>query len=109
LSVGNILGLIAGAITTGSLIPKVIRVLRLKAAHEISLFFTLMLIVGDALWLAYGVIFKLPPVIFWNILAILLAVLLLYGKIRYGKHTLNDSNRFTRAKELLNCVRYSVK
>jgi len=98
LSFGNILGLIAGAITTGSLVPQVIRVFRLKAAHEISLFFTLMFIVGDATWLAYGVIFKLPPVIFWNILAILLAGLLLYGKIKYGKHTANDSNGFQQGK-----------
>jgi MtN3 and saliva related transmembrane protein len=92
------LGLLAGAITTGSLVPQVIRVFRLKSAREISLFFTLMFVLGDALWLVYGVIFKLPPVIFWNILAILLAGLLLYGKIRYDNHTVNDSNSFQKGK-----------
>jgi MtN3 and saliva related transmembrane protein len=85
LSFGEILGLVAGAITTGSLIPQVIRVYRLKAAREISLMFTVAFIVGDAAWLAYGVIYALLPIIFWNVLAILLAATLLYGKIKYGK------------------------
>jgi MtN3 and saliva related transmembrane protein len=85
LSFGEILGLVAGAITTGSLIPQVIRVYRLKAAREISLMFTVAFIVGDAAWLAYGVIYQLLPIIFWNVLAILLAAALLYGKIKYGQ------------------------
>ncbi len=84
---GEILGLVAGAITTGSLVPQVLRVFRLKTAREISLIFTLAFIIGDSLWLIYGVIFDLKPVIFWNILAILLAFILLYGKLKFGRIT----------------------
>jgi MtN3 and saliva related transmembrane protein len=91
LSFGEILGLVAGAITTGSLIPQVLRVYRLKAAREISLTFTVAFLVGDAAWLAYGVIFSLVPIIFWNVLAILLAGTLLIGKIKYGK--ISDANK----------------
>ena len=87
MSFGEILGLVAGAITTGSLIPQVIRVFRLKAAREISLMFTVAFIIGDAAWLVYGVIYSLIPIIFWNVLAILLAGMLLFGKIKYGKIT----------------------
>jgi MtN3 and saliva related transmembrane protein len=79
--------LVAGAITTGSLIPQVIRVYRLKAAREISLIFTVAFIVGDAAWLVYGIIFNLMPIILWNVLAIILAAILLYGKLKYGKIT----------------------
>ena len=83
MSFGEILGLVAGAITTGSLVPQVIRVYRLRAAREISLFFTILFIVGDSTWLYYGIYFRLMPVIFWNILAIILALILLMGKLKY--------------------------
>ena len=82
---GEILGLAAGAITTGSLVPQVVRVFRLRSALEISLTFTLLFIVGDCAWLVYGIIYSLLPVIFWNILAITLAVVLLIGKLKYGR------------------------
>jgi MtN3 and saliva related transmembrane protein len=85
-SFGEILGLVAGAITTGSFVPQVVRVFRIRSAHEISLVFILAFVVGDSAWLVYGVYFRLFPVVFWNVLAILLAVALLIGKIRYGKH-----------------------
>jgi MtN3 and saliva related transmembrane protein len=91
LSFGEILGLVAGAITTGSLIPQVIRVYRLKAAREISLIFTVAFVVGDSAWLAYGIIYSLLPIIFWNVLAILLALMLFIGKIKYGK--ISDANK----------------
>jgi MtN3 and saliva related transmembrane protein len=83
LSFGDILGLVAGAITTGSLVPQVIRVFRLKTSREISLYFTILFIVGDSAWLFYGIYFKLMPVVLWNVLAIILAFLLLIGKLKY--------------------------
>jgi MtN3 and saliva related transmembrane protein len=90
-SFGVILGLIAGAITTFSLVPQVFRVFRLKSAREISLFFTIMFIVGSSIWLSYGIYFELLPVILWNTLAIMLAVILLFGKLKYDKnHIIND-------------------
>jgi len=42
--------------------------------------FTVAFIIGDAAWLAYGVIYSLIPIIFWNILALLLAGMLLFGE-----------------------------
>lgn len=97
---GEILGLVAGAITTGSLIPQVIRVFRLKASREISLLFNVAFIVGSSLWLTYGVIFNLMPVIFWNILAILLALTLLYGKLKYS--------RISNATKAINTLRTEI-
>jgi MtN3 and saliva related transmembrane protein len=89
LGFGEILGLVAGAITTGSFIPQVVRVFKMRSAHEISLTFILAFVVGDSAWLAYGIYFKLFPVIFWNVLAIGLAIILLVGKIKFGKHPCN--------------------
>ena len=68
-SFGEILGLVAGAITTGSFVPQVV-VFKVRSAHEISLAFILAFVVGDSAWLVYGIYFQLFPVIFWNVLAI---------------------------------------
>ena len=82
---GEVLGLIAGAITTGSFVPQVIRVYKLKSAREISLLFTLLFLSGGLLWLSYGVYLRSFPIMFWNIIASLLSLALLVGKLRYGK------------------------
>ena len=79
------LGFIAGALVTCSLIPQLIRVFRLRSAHEISLLFTTLLLLGILTWLAYGISFKLAPVILWNAAGAILVATLLYAKLRYGK------------------------
>ena len=84
MSTGEIMGLVAGVFTTGSLIPQVIQVFKNKSAKDISLLFTLMFLAGGLLWLSYGIMDNLTPVIFWNTLANILVVLLLIGKLKYG-------------------------
>lgn len=77
------IGFIGGAVTTLSLLPQVIRVYRLKSTWEISLSFTLLLILGLSGWLTYGVLLGLLPVILWNSLSLLLAFALLYAKLKF--------------------------
>jgi len=78
------LGLIAGLLVTCSLIPQIIRVFRLRSAREISAVFTVLLLLGLLLWLVYGIMLTLAPVIIWNAIGAVLASLLLYAKLRYG-------------------------
>lgn len=79
------LGFIGGALTTGSLIPQLIRVIKLKSAREISLLFTSLLLAGVILWIAYGVYFRHPPIILWNSITVILAAGLIHAKLKYGK------------------------
>jgi MtN3 and saliva related transmembrane protein len=81
----EILGFAAGIFTTFSLVPQLYRVLRLKSAREISLAFTLCMAFGNLLWLAYGLLSGLAPIILWNVLSLLLASGLVIAKLRYGK------------------------
>jgi len=85
LTLVELLGLIAGALVTCSLIPQLVRVFRLKSAREISTLFTSLLLLGTIAWLAYGIILGLLPVIVWNTTGALLVVTLLYAKLRYGR------------------------
>ena len=80
---GEVLGLIAGAITTFALVPQVYRIFRLKSAHEISLPFTIAFLAGGLTWLAYGIVDGLFPVILWNAIAVSITFVLFFAKLRY--------------------------
>lgn len=79
------LGLIAGGIVTFGIVPQVIRIYKLKSAHDISALFNLALLSGMIMFLFYGIILDLFPLILWNSIGILLLVTLLYGKWKYGR------------------------
>jgi len=81
----EVLGFIGGGIITGSLIPQVHRVFKLRSAHDISLSFTILLLIGLILWVNYGLSFNLAPVVLWNTISIGLVALLLYAKLKYGR------------------------
>ncbi len=81
----DLLGLIAGAIVTASLVPQVIRVFRLKSAREISMLFTSLLLLGMIIWIGYGILGRLLPVIFWNAIGASLVAILLFAKLKYGR------------------------
>ena len=85
MSFGEILGLVAGAITTGSFVPQVVRVYKIRSAREISLFFTILFLVGDLLWMSYGIYLKDLPIVLWNIMGASLACALMIAKFKYGK------------------------
>lgn len=78
-------GFIAGALVTCSLVPQVIRVFQLKSAHEISILFNTMLLLGTFIWLSYGISLKLVPIILWNVVGGILVAILLYAKLKYGR------------------------
>ena len=81
----ELLGILAGALTTFGLIPQVIHILKLRSASEISFLFALMYLGGIALWLLYGIWLGLLPIILWNAISLVLAALLVYAKIKYGR------------------------
>jgi MtN3 and saliva related transmembrane protein len=79
------LGLTAGVLTTIGFLPQVIRVYKLKSAHEISLIFTILFLIGIGSWLAYGIFLRLAPIILWNAISFILGLALFYAKLKYGK------------------------
>jgi MtN3 and saliva related transmembrane protein len=85
LSSSELLGILAGAVTTLGFIPQVLRVFRLRSAREISLTFTILFLGGITLWLLYGISLTLLPVILWNALSLVLGSLLLYAKLKYSR------------------------
>jgi MtN3 and saliva related transmembrane protein len=81
----EILGLLAGLFSTFALVPQIMRVYKLKSAREISIIYNTTMLLGIFLWLVYGIILGLVPIIIWNIIGALLIVLLLIAKLKYGR------------------------
>jgi MtN3 and saliva related transmembrane protein len=83
LSTGEILGLVAGFLTTFSIVPQIIKVFKNRSSRDISLIFTMMFVAGGVLWLAYGLVDGLLPVIVWNALGVTFNLILLIAKVWY--------------------------
>jgi len=85
LNLPDYIGLVAGGIVTLGLVPQVIRIFRLKSAHDISAIFNIAMLIGITMFLIYGILLSLLPLILWNIIGMLLLSILLYGKWKYGR------------------------
>ena len=81
----EIVGLAASVFLAVSFVPQVLRVFQMKSAREISILFTLLQLAGLALWLAYGVILGLMPVLVCNSLLAIFVLMLLFARIKYGR------------------------
>ncbi|PWN62129.1 SemiSWEET transporter [Chryseobacterium oncorhynchi] len=81
----NLLGIIAGILTSVSMIPQLVKVIREKNVEEISLLMLLVLISGLSLWVWYGFMKDELPIILSNSFAVLVNVSLLICYIIYSK------------------------
>jgi MtN3 and saliva related transmembrane protein len=77
------LGIVAGTLTTLAYLPQVIKTWRSKSADGVSWSMLIILCVGIALWLVYGLYVHDMPVIFANVVTLLLSSIILGLKIRY--------------------------
>ncbi len=88
----EIFGFIGGAFITIAMIPQVYRLFKLKSAHEISLTFTLLFLVGGLFWLTYGILTNSPSITYANSVNIVLVALMLFAKLKWGKEPANEKH-----------------
>ncbi len=77
----DILGLIAGFLTTISAFPQLYYSYRTKDVKSIQLHFLIMLMAGLLLWALYGVLIWALPVIIFNLLGVSLWAPVLWIKL----------------------------
>ncbi len=81
----NLLGIIAGVLTSISMIPQLVKVIREKNVEDISLLMLLVLISGLSLWVWYGFVKDELPIILSNSFAVLVNISLLICYMIYHK------------------------
>jgi len=79
----EILGLLAGTITSITFVPQVIKIWKTKSAKDLSLVMLLLLIAGVLLWLTYGLLVKDTAIIYTNSMVLMMSMIMLYFKLNY--------------------------
>ncbi|MDR2578856.1 MAG: SemiSWEET transporter [Chitinispirillales bacterium] len=79
----DILGILAGTLTTVSFLPQVIKTYRSRNAAHLSLGMFLLFTLGVFLWLLYGVSLGKLPMIIANGVTLVLAGSLLFAKFMF--------------------------
>jgi MtN3 and saliva related transmembrane protein len=77
------IGMLAALLTTAALVPQVVRILRTRDTHAISLVMYLLFATGVALWCIYGLLLGLWPVILANGITLALALVVIGFKLRH--------------------------
>ncbi|EAQ99885.1 SemiSWEET transporter [Maribacter sp. HTCC2170] len=79
----ELLGLIAATCTTFAFIPQVYKVWQEKSAKDISLTMYLVMTLGLALWLIYGINIDSLPVILANGITLVLVLFMVFLKLKH--------------------------
>jgi MtN3 and saliva related transmembrane protein len=79
----DILGYIAGTLTTAALVPQVWRTFRTRDVSGISLRMYSIFTIGIAAWLAYGVLLRELPMMLANSLSLVMACAVLAMKLKF--------------------------
>ncbi len=78
------IGLAAATCTTVSFLPQVIKAWRSHSTHDISAGMFALLVVGNGLWLLYGLLIGDLPLVLANLITVTLVAAILALKLRYG-------------------------
>ncbi|MFN7985045.1 MAG: SemiSWEET transporter [Vicinamibacterales bacterium] len=81
-SATDLVGMLAGTLTTVAFIPQVIKAWRTQSVDDLSIWMLLSFTTGVVLWALYGVAVQSTPVIVTNVVTFLLSLALLGMKVR---------------------------
>ena len=79
----EMIGLVAGVLTTSAFVPQVYKTWKSKSADGLSLTMYLVFFVGIILWLIYGIYIQSFAMILTNAVTSFLALLLILFKLRF--------------------------
>lgn len=81
MEISQVIGYVAGALTTLCVLPQIIHAIRTGSTRDLSYIFILTLISGLALWLTYGIMIGEIPVVIPNAISFVLNAILLMVKL----------------------------
>jgi MtN3 and saliva related transmembrane protein len=82
----DLLGTLAGLLTTAAFVPQVIKTWRSRSAEDISLVMYSLFSAGVLLWLLYGIALRSLPIVAANGVTLVLALSVLVLKLYYLRH-----------------------
>ena len=79
----QVLGLVAGTITSITFLPQVIKIWQTKSAKDLSLAMLALLMLGVSMWLVYGILVMDAAIIYTNSMVLAMSLVMLFFKLRY--------------------------
>ena len=79
----TMIGYLAGTLTTISFVPQLFKTWQCRSAREISYAWIATFTTGIVLWLAYGLLLWITPIIMANAVTLMLVISLLVMKLRF--------------------------
>ncbi|MBP6410819.1 MAG: SemiSWEET transporter [Pseudarcicella sp.] len=79
----EIIGYLAAILTTVAFVPQVWKIYSTKSAKDVSISMFLLFTLGVSLWLVYGFMNSVWPMIFANSITLVLAGMIIYFKFKY--------------------------
>ncbi|MBS1211631.1 MAG: hypothetical protein H6R26_247 [Proteobacteria bacterium] len=76
----DLIGMIAGILTTISLVPQALKIWKTRSAEDVSFGMFALFSLGVILWLAYGVLIHALPIVVANSVTLVLAGSIIYMK-----------------------------
>jgi len=77
-------GYLAGALTTISFVPQVLKAIRMRETRDLSLAMLVLFAIGIFLWTLYGIWAGSLPIIAANVITLFLILVLLFLKMKYA-------------------------
>ena len=79
----EIVGYIAGTLTTVAFLPQLITVWKRRSAKDLSWFYLLTFTAGISFWLTYGIILSELPIILANAITLGLVAVIMFFKWKF--------------------------
>ena len=102
----DVIGSLAGGITTLSYIPQIFRIWKTKSADDVSYGMYICLYIGIGLWTYYGALINAIHMIFANMLCLTFMTVIVYLKYKFKDTRVNDSQN---THHLLQCEHCNKK
>lgn len=80
----EILGYTAGAITSLTFLPQVIKTLKEKSARDVSIMMFIIAVVNQTMWVVYGALLSNWVIILTNAVILSMSLTMIILKIRYS-------------------------
>lgn len=81
----EVLGYTAGALTTLTFLPQVIKTVKEKSAKDVSLNMFLIAAANQILWIIYGILQNDKVIILTNVLILILSLTMIFLKLKFGR------------------------
>ncbi|OSZ81026.1 hypothetical protein CAP36_07260 [Chitinophagaceae bacterium IBVUCB2] len=81
----DILGYAAGAITSLTFLPQVLKTWKEKSAKDVSLLMFIIAAINEVMWIVYGALLDNWVIILTNAIVLAMSLTMIFLKLRYNK------------------------